>query len=446
MKKLKILFISHTARCAGAEGCLLTLVRCLDKERFESVVVLPVEGVLADELRQAGARTIISPLEWWLRGARSYGLMGSDIRGRVDALIAIMKAERPDLVHTNTSVVWEGALAAAFVGVPHVWHLHEILTGHPSLKGVFPVPVIYSLIGLLSKRAVAVSEAVRATAAGAVGANKVTVIHNGVAESSVSVTQAKELRAELEIADDHFMAVAVGGLIPEKGFDTLIDAAERLKQKGRIVIVIVGRGEPAAVAKLTDAISSRGLEAAVRYLGYRGDVPRILAAAGLFVLSSRSEAFPLVVLEAMAAGKPVVATDCGGPREMVVEGETGLLVPVADAAALAEGIARLAQDPELCTEMGLAGRKRFDAHFTETVYAQRFADVYLDVLQAGPMPALEDGERIFLDGMMQTYQRIAENALAKGTLQELALLTKRAAALPLRSLQWAKDRMKRGRR
>lgn len=444
MKKLKILFISHTARTAGAEACLLTLVRCLDKEQFESVVVLPVDGALGEELREAGARTLVSPLEWWVRAPRTYGLLGSNISSRVQALVRILNAERPDVVHSNTSVIWEGALAAAFAGVPHVWHLHEILEGHPGLKSLFPRPVVYSLIDLLSDRVVTVSEAVRAKVPVLPGAAKMSVIHNGVQAPITATGTENELRLELGIPDDVVVAVSIGAVIPEKGYQTLIAAAELVRH--RVAFVIVGRGEAGAVAELMAAVSSKGLDGFVHYLGYRGDVAGILAGADLLVLSSHSEAFSLVVVEAMAAGKPVVATDCGGPREMVAEGATGFLVPVEDATALAAGITRLAADAELRQKMGGAGRERYAELFTEKVFTRRFSKLYRDLSQGGQRPALEPEQRIFLEGMMATYQRIAENALARGAAQELLDLCKKVAALPLRPLQWVLDRSKKGRR
>lgn len=446
MKKLKILFISHTARTAGAEGCLLTLVRHLDKEKFESVVVLPVDGALGEELRLAGARTIVSSVEWWARGPRTYGLVGSDVSGRVRSLMRIIAAERPAVVHSNTSVIWEGALAAAFAGVPHVWHLHEKLAAHPSIKTLLPLPVVYSLMDILSERVVAVSEAVRTQVSGPITAAKVSAIFNGIQAPVSSFGLEKELRAELGIAGDVAIAVSIGALIPEKGYDTLIDAAVLAQQRGKVAFVIVGRGERDAVRELMSQVYLKGLSGCIYHLGYRSDISRILAGADLLVLPSHSEAFSLVVLEAMAAGKPVVATDCGGPSEMVLQGETGFIVPVGDHVALAKGIWGVLADRALGKRMGVKGRERFVQLFTAQSYADRFAELYREIAGAGPKSPLEDSERIFLEGIMATYQRIAENALLLGARQELVRLSKRVAAIPLRPVQWAIDWKKRHRR
>lgn len=129
-----------------------------------------------------------------------------------------------------------------------------------------------------------------------------------------------------------------------------------------------------------------GLTASVRLVGERDDVPELLSSSSVFVLSSSSEALPVSVLEAMAAGLPVVATRVGGVPELVVDGETGFLVPPSDAAALAAALQRLLDDPELRARLGAAGRARAEEHFALDSFVEGHLDLYRRALAAKGLP------------------------------------------------------------
>jgi glycosyltransferase involved in cell wall biosynthesis len=134
--------------------------------------------------------------------------------------------------------------------------------------------------------------------------------------------------------------------------------------------------EPATVETLRKAIAAHGLEDVVALLGRRRDVPDLLHAADVFVLSSRQEGFPITILEAMAAGKPVIATDVGGCSEAVVHGETGLIVPPENPDALANAIIELLEDRDRSAAMGAAGRERVEREFTVDRMVEQHLEVY----------------------------------------------------------------------
>lgn len=165
------------------------------------------------------------------------------------------------------------------------------------------------------------------------------------------------LRREWGVPPEGVVAAMVGRLVPEKGFRLAMPAIAAARARcPQLHVVIAGEGperEP-----LAEEIAARGLRAAVRLLGNRDDIPRVLAAADLLLHPSEREGAPNVVLEAMAAGRPVVATACAGTPELVVEGETGYLVPIADERALTERLLRLAEDGDLRRRMGAAGAAR----------------------------------------------------------------------------------------
>src|SRR5205807_9503285 len=153
--------------------------------------------------------------------------------------------------------------------------------------------------------------------------------------------------------------VSVGRFKYPKDFVTLVGALAHLESPFRALIVGDGPDRPA----IEEALRRHDLTDRVELAGERNDVPELLAAADVFVLSSRSEGLPVSVLEAMAAELPVVATAVGGLPELVVEGETGFLVPPGDARALGAALGRLLADAELCRRLGEAGRRRVEAGF-----------------------------------------------------------------------------------
>ena len=176
--------------------------------------------------------------------------------------------------------------------------------------------------------------------------------------------------------------MTVGRLQAPKDPITLVRALAELGATGR------GgdrrrRPRPAAVES---EVRRLGLESVVRLAGERDDVGELLAGADLFVLSSRSEGLPLSILEAMAAGLPVVASSVGGVPELVVEGETGLLVPPGDPHALAAAMERLLDDPALRRRLGAAGRTRVSEHFDLAVARRAHLDLYRALLADAGLP------------------------------------------------------------
>lgn len=404
MGKIKVLFISHSAGIAGAEVCLRTLVKHLDRNKFEPVVVFPSMGPLRDDVEKMGVRTHIVKLEWWIRTRRDFVDKGTPLLHRVNALAEIIESERPDVVHSNTSVICEGALAARLCGVPHLWHLHEILDGHPSLNALFPLPVVYWLMGSLSTHVVAVSRAIVTRFEHLIGAEKLSIIPNG-SDQQAALPMHQSVREELSLSDDAIVALAVGSLVPEKGYGTMLQALARVRQGGRHVhLVIAGWGAETTVHAFQAQVRALGLRDVVHYLGFRNDIPQLMNQCDLFLLSSLTESFSLVTLDAMAAGKPVIATDCGGPSEIVLNGETGYLVPVNDTAEIAARIIELTDDPSKMLTFGERGRVQFRERYTAMVFAANFQQLYEDL---APLKAASTREnRVLVESLASAYQEL----------------------------------------
>jgi glycosyltransferase involved in cell wall biosynthesis len=181
-------------------------------------------------------------------------------------------------------------------------------------------------------------------------------------------------RSAFATPSDAPLALALGRLHPNKAFDVLIAAAAALPD---LHVWIAGEGPLGA--DLRAQAARLGIAGRIRFLGWREDIPALLAAADLLVCPSRHEPLGNVVIEAWAHGRPVVAAASAGPRQLIRDGETGLLVPVDDATALARAIASIAHDRARGAELAAAGRAAYEAEFTEAAVVQRYLSFFADI-------------------------------------------------------------------
>ena len=201
---------------------------------------------------------------------------------------------------------------------------------------------------------------------------RIVVIPNGV-QPVAPLEAGAEIRASLSIPESAVVALIVASLRPVKRVPDFVRGVRTARERcPELLGVVVGDG-----AERPAVLDAAGGDPAIRLLGHRDDVARILAAADMLVLTSAHEAWPMAILEGMAAGLPVVATRVGGVGKLVANGETGLLVAPGDRGALAEALVRLTRDPELRVAMGRAGQRRCLEHWG----AERMIDAYLDVLR-----------------------------------------------------------------
>jgi glycosyltransferase involved in cell wall biosynthesis len=217
-------------------------------------------------------------------------------------------------------------------------------------------------------------------------ADKIVTIHNGIDlerfKPAAAPKQEEHLRRDLGLVDSELIITTVARLHPQKGHSYLIQALPRiLDTVPHSQFLFVGGGE--LRSQLEALVRDAGLEDVVRFLGVRQDVPDLLAISDLFVLPSLWEGLPNSVLEAMAAGVPVVATNVDGSPEVVADGETGILVPPADPAALAEAICSLLQDRALRASMAEAARSRVAECFSQEANVAAYEGLYRDLIGEG---------------------------------------------------------------
>ncbi len=347
MRRKRLLIGITLAEIGGAQTYVAQLLPALT-ERYDVVVAAHGHGPLEQAVTAAGAR--FSALEHVRReiGPR-------DLAGIVE-LVRLFRRERPDLVHLNSSKIGAlGRIAAVLARVPariftvHGWsfgpHEGTAARGYRTLERLLS-PLAWTIC---------VSEGDRACAPWLNGRG--VVIPNAVDVSAATVASPNGGPPTI---------VSVGRLVLPKSFWTLGDALRSL-EPGSFRARIVGDGPQANLL--------RGIDG-VELLGERHDVPAILAAADVFVLSSLSEGMPISILEAMAAGLPVVASAVGGVPEVVIDGETGLLVPPDDAPALANALRRLLADAGLRRRLGAAGRRRAEERFDLPRFRREHLSLY----------------------------------------------------------------------
>jgi len=331
---------------------LLPLMRAI-RARGHEVMGACAEGPLLAEVRDEGFRIVAVPFERRLSPLAHLRAFRS--------LVAMMRAEKPDLVHAHMPIsAFLARLAAKIAGVPRVaYTCHGFLFNQ---TGPWPRKVIGYLMEFVAAPFTDLFFTVSAEEAADARrlwiTSRAIPLGNGRDPALFRPDPARRARVRqaLGAAPDRVAIVAVSRLVLQKGYRELAAAMRTLPEAELWVV-----GERLASDRGEDMVahlSAAGLGDRLRLLGYRRDVPDVLAAADIFTLPSYFEGLPMSVIEAMLSGLPVVATNVQGPREQVVEGVTGFLVPPKTVAPLAEALGRLARDAALRARMGLAGRAR----------------------------------------------------------------------------------------
>ena len=367
---MRILFLSTSMGMGGADSQLLAAAQELRSRGHDVMIVsLTALGPMGLEARALGIPT--ESLEM----RRGF----PDPRGLL-RLARLVRSWRPDVVHSH--MVHANLLARALRLVAPVPAL--VSTIHNLYEGGALRMAAYRWTNALVDHMTIVSEAAaeRFVNERIVGKEILRVVPNGVDLDRMGTPPAgarAALRAELGL-DRAFVWLAVGRFEIAKDYPNMLRAFARVRpQAPQAVLLLVGRGSlQAETEALVDELHLREV---VRFLGVRNDVPAVMSAADGYVMSSAWEGMPMVLLEAAAAGLPIVATSVGGNHEVVVDGESGYLVPPRDDAALAAAMLRLSALPD--TErrrMGGRGREHIRTHYGVQRLADRWEELYREVL------------------------------------------------------------------
>jgi glycosyltransferase involved in cell wall biosynthesis len=369
---------------------LLGLLSRLDREKIECAVVTPSRGELNQELEKLSIPVFVQPLTRWVvstngGNVRLLSTWRDALAGlswRVKAVRRLITRLEIDAVYTNTVTCIDGAIAARIASCPHVWHLREQISGNRDLRGLLPARITSGIVYALSDHIIVNSRALQAAYARRSSANKTSVVYNGVDTELFSPAPACRTRLieDLGVRSDAKVIGVIGSITPRKCLETVVSAASHVLREIRsAAFVIVGEGRSEYVNQIKARVAGAGLRESFHFLGWRSDVSQLLPGMDMLLSASDQEAFGRTLIEAMSCGLPVVATRSGGPEEIVLDGETGFLVPAGDAQAMATAISRILSDASLADRFSRAGRARVEELFSLSSYGRHVQTILCSV-------------------------------------------------------------------
>jgi glycosyltransferase involved in cell wall biosynthesis len=395
-----------SAGTSGPSRYVESLLTGIDRDEFDVVLFCRANGPYAAQdgieqvpidagpppvdschLPAGSAPSRISTRAWRAFTPKSLKLWSGFLRD-AHRLARIFRQHPVDLLHTNNTGCEESPFAARLAAIPrivgtfHVDSTYDLTGAHSHLRH----RAIENVSNQCLHAAIAVSEATRQDwlRRTHLAHDRVYTIYNGITPiDSPDEDRRANARARLGLASDSVIIGGVGRLDHAKGFNDLLDAAAiLLPNHPRLVVAIAGQGP------LRESLEQRAarlnIAGRVRFLGFRPDVADVYAAIDIFALPSVCEALPYTLLDAMAAELPVVATTVGGVPEVVVQGETGYLVPPRNPRALAAALARLLTSPRLRNQLGAAARDRVTRQFDERQMVDKTLGLYRQLLDACP--------------------------------------------------------------
>lgn len=395
MRKVRIAYIEQDSGIGGAEVNLVYLLNGVDKDLFSPVVVVPYEGPLTERLGNMRVKYHVIPrvkfisTSTYILGRRIFNPLAVLYDGIVFLpmilkLVKYLKREGITIVHTNSMLAHiYGAIAAKIAGVPCVWHMQDIVDQKMAF-GMAKRALIF-LGSILPEKIVVVSKAVGQMFAGN-HIQKVEVVFNGTDTTKYSPEiDGSGIREEFNISNEEFVVGIIGRLVLWKGQKEFLRAAsviaDRIPNTRFLIVGDTTFGSKQYKEELSALACELGIESRVFFSGGRDDIPNIIRAMDVIVHASiRPEPFGLVIIEGMASGVPVVASNRGGPLEIIEHGKDGFLADPEKTEDLATIIVKLLKDKTLRSNIGEKARKKVVEQFSVEKFVRQFENIYKDVL------------------------------------------------------------------
>jgi sugar transferase (PEP-CTERM/EpsH1 system associated) len=387
MRAKKVLHVVHSLQVGGLENGLANLLNRMDSHRFShSVLCLTEAGKFAERVRLAGVEVL------------ELHLPTGQFRLPLMRLGKLFRKMNPDIVHSRGWPTVDAVFAAHLARVPHIVHGEHGREYSDKEGSNWKRNQIRRVIGHIVDRYVVVCDFFRSWLRETckVPAGKIAHIPNGVdtekfcplqlrgnaqlgvngqSSAVADIPAVRALRYDLGIPPEAIVVGSIGRLDPVKDFPTLLKGFKQISgRRPQLALVIVGDGPiRLELARVTDEL---GLNSSVKWLGERNDIPALLRSFDVFVQSSLFEGMSNTILEAMASGLPVVATDAGGNAELVQSGKNGMVIPVGDVEALAEALDEYVSDTVLRKDHGENSRNRAVAQFDISLMASGYNELY----------------------------------------------------------------------
>lgn len=378
-----ILYVFDNLEFGGGERVFAQIINKLCRDKYKVTVACMPEGIFMERIKGSGAS--VKPID-----------MSSKFNFKVILqLVNLIKEQRIDIVHS------QGARADFFA------RLSAKLARVPVVISTVPMPVdgfdvnpikkfIYIVLNKFSERFVdkfiVVSEALKDVMIERhkVDPQKVAMIYNGIEINEYRIDEAEKvihgklgLMEEIGLKSDVPVIGVIGRLVWQKGFEYFIEAIPGVLNKFKDAkFLVVGEG---LLEEELKAVSKKlKIDDKISFTGFRRDIKEILATIDIFVIPSLLEGLPMILLEAMGMGKPIVATDIDGIKEVLENGKTGLLVPPRDTVALTDAIVNLLIYRDQAHQMGINARRVVEEKFGVDIMVEKVEDVYEDLLQLNP--------------------------------------------------------------
>ena len=379
MEKLKLAILDHSPDLGGAEVAVLTLLRNMDRSRFETTVILPCRGAFSKALEKIDIPVAIIRLPMGLiRLKRGKAFLSFFflilsliyLQFYLLKLFFYLKKNRFQLVLTNTiKAHLYGSLAARLCSIPLVWRFHDLLVAPDFSPFLIRFVVLFG--NLFPKRILAVSRAAQdCLIKSGIKNGKAEMIFNGMDNRVFEIKGGfKGLRDEYLLENGVKLIGCIGRIIPQKGQKILLSAIPGVIQRypGTFFLIIgdVFLKEEAYRKELLEIIKKKGIEEKVKLTGFRSDIGNVMGSLDIVVFPSVApEAFPLSILEAMSLGKPVIASDIGGVRELIEDRVSGLLVEPNHPDQIAERIISLFEHQEVSDRIGRKAKEVVQQKFS----------------------------------------------------------------------------------
>lgn len=384
-----VVFLDHTAKWSGGEIALLRTLEALNRGRVTPVVLLGEDGPLAERTRALGIETEVMPLAGNAREVRKDTLGGGALVRHAGAAMAFLSYARQvagyarkrgaAVLHCNSlKADIYGAVAGRLSGVPVVWHVRDHID--PTYLPGPAVRLFRSLAKRVPSYVITNSDSTLAKLfPGGAQGQRVRAAHDGLADRELT---APEPEVTGRWKSDPPRIGMIGRFVAWKGQHIFLEAAQKLVAGGQEAkFVLIGAalfGEAEYSESLKELAKPLGDR--VEFTGFRNDVPELLRSLDILVHASTTpEPFGQVVIEGMAEGLPVVASDGGGVREIITQGQNGVLTPMGDASALTAALTTLLQNPEHAQALGCAGWRHVRENFTAARNARAVEAVYDDI-------------------------------------------------------------------
>lgn len=372
MKKINVVQVIETSGPGGAESVVLNIAKNLNRERYDSSVVLHRPGWFYGQLLQNNIKAEV------IHSKRSWDI------SFIIRFINYCRKLKADIIHSHLSGAnLYSCVAGWILRIPVIATYHNELYMPQSREKYVPFKVF--VVRNLAAATVVVARYMQKDyiEKGKFSPHKLMTIYNGISFGGEEADRSiSELKKELGLQLDDILVGNVANIRPPKGHKYLVEAAGMVCRDMRNVkFLLIGEpGKGELRNNIEKHIADLNLKDNVIFLGFREDIPKLLQMIDIFVLASTSEGLPLSIVEAMAAAKPVVATNVGGLSEIVIQDKTGCLVEPANSAALAEKLSLLIKSEILRKQMGEEGKKIAKKTFSTETMIDAYQNLYENLL------------------------------------------------------------------